>query len=74
MVISDKTKVPLFAVLAAMPVIFGFIFWLTTIYAATIEAKEANIHQDLKIDQTRDILLDIRDRLIRIEERVNRKR
>jgi hypothetical protein len=72
--ISDRTRVPLFAVLAALPIIAGFIFWLSTIYAMAASAVDANVAQDVKIEQTRELLLDIRDRIIRIEEKLSHER
>ena len=70
--IDDQTSIPLFAVLAAVPVIVGFIVWLSTIYSIASQAEEANAAQEIKIEQTRDLLLDIRERTIRIEEKISK--
>jgi hypothetical protein len=72
--ISDKTKIPLFVVVAALPVLFGFVFWLSSIYAAVSTAQDINLKQDIKIDQLYTLLIDIRDRLVRIEEQNKNKR
>jgi hypothetical protein len=37
-------------------------------------AVDANVAQDVKIEQTRELLLDIRDRIIRIEEKLSHER
>ena len=71
--IGDETRIPLFAVLTALPVLIGFIFWLSTIYAVATSAEETNAAQEVKIEQTRDLLLDIRERIIRIEEKISRQ-
>jgi hypothetical protein len=73
MEIDGKTNIPLFAVLASIPILVGFIFWISTIYSITLSAQSANAAQDIKIDQTRDLLIDIRERVIRIEERITTK-
>lgn len=69
--LSEKTKIPLFAVLAALPILAGFIFWLSTIYAMASDAHRDNQLQDEKIEQTRELLLEIRERTIRIEEKIS---
>lgn len=66
MVIDDKAKISLFAVLAATPVVVGGIIWLTNIdnraAAAQVEARGL-----------RELVIDVRERLIRIEERMKNK-
>lgn len=69
--INDRTSIPLFAVLAATPVILGFILWLGTIYSLAVNAQQTNIRQDSKIESSSKILIDIRERLIRIETKIN---
>lgn len=68
MVIDEKTKIQLFTVLGAMPVIVGAIVWLTIIYFKAEASERANEKQDIKIEAQYNLLLDIRDRVIRIEE------
>lgn len=70
--ISDKTRVPLFAVAATLPVLIGGIVWLSTIHSDAVQAQEINEKQDVKIDKLYDLLVDIRDRMIRIEEKISR--
>lgn len=71
--IDDKTKIPLFAVVAAMPIIFGGIFWMTIIYDGVVEATRVNIQQDQTLKEESKVLLDIQERVIRIEERLKTK-
>ena len=72
--ISDKTKVPLFAVLALTPIFFGAIFWLSYIYVSLENANAINVKQEDKIDDMRLLMIDVRDRLIRIESEVKYKK
>lgn len=59
--INDKTTINLFAVLGAVPIIVGFIVWLTT-----IDAKASAAQEDLR--GVRALLLDVRERIIHIED------
>lgn len=68
--IDEKTKVPLFAVLASIPILVGGIIWLTAIYAQVVEATRINAVQDETLKDQGKILIDIQERVIRIEERV----
>lgn len=70
--INEQTRVPLFAVLASIPIIIGFIFWMSSLYASVSQAEITNNKQDVKIDQLYELLIDIRDRVIRIEEKISK--
>ena len=70
--LDETTSIPLFAVITAVPFAIGFIIWLSTIYSVASNAQQTNKMQDVKIEQTRELLLDIRDRIIRIEEHLNK--
>ena len=72
--IDDKTSIPLFAVLAAAPVMVGFIIWLSTIYSIASNAQQVNESQDRKIESSSKILVDIRERLIRIETKLDNRK
>lgn len=67
-VLDDKTKVQLFAVLGILPVLAGAVFWVTVIYIKAEAAERLNEKQDAKIEAQYLLLQDIRDRVIRIEE------
>lgn len=58
--LDNKTKVPLFAVLGAIPVLIGGIAFCTTVYFK-VEAATRNDEKQM------DLLLEIRDRVIRLE-------
>lgn len=68
MEINERTKIGLFTVLGTAPFVLGGIFWLTAIYFNVNTALADNVKQDAKIQDQMNILLDIRDRVIRIEE------
>lgn len=72
--ITEKTTVPLFALLTGVPIAVGFIFWLSVIYLKAEAAQNYNEKQDIKIEIQNTLLLDIRDRLIRIEEHEKQRR
>lgn len=59
--INEKTRVQLFAVIGALPFLIGGIIWLTTIDAKASTAEE-------KIKGVLELLIDVRERVIRIEE------
>lgn len=60
-ILDDKTKVPLYAIAAALPFLIVGILWLSSIAS---EAKEAKSQvQELKV-----LVEDTHDRVIRIEE------
>lgn len=73
MEIDSSTRVQLWAVLGSVPFFVGGIFWLSTIYSTAADAQRINEKQDLKLEAQMSLLLDIRDRVIRIEEKVNKK-
>lgn len=63
--IDHRAKVSLYAALSALPFLIGGIMWLTTVdNKATAAQNELNILKQL--------LLDVRERVIRIEEQVKR--
>ena len=68
--ITSSTKIQLWGVLAAVPFLIGGIMWLTTIYSTAVEAQRANEKQDQKIESQMNLLLDIRERVIRIETKL----
>jgi len=70
--LTEKSSIPLFAALASLPVVFGGIFWLSSMYASISVAEIQNNKQDVKIESTLVVLLDIRDRIIRLEEKLIR--
>lgn len=71
--INDRTKIGLFVVLGAIPTFAGFVFWLTMIYSEARAATITNEKQDQKMDAQTIILLDIRDKVTRLEAEKDRK-
>ena len=71
--INEKTNIRLVLVFAALPFIAAAILWLGSIYDRAL-ADEARIEANSRvIDRQINLLLEIRDRVIRIEERIKRK-
>lgn len=60
-ILDDKTKVPLYAIAAALPFIIVGILWLSSVASDAKEAKSKA--QELKV-----LVEDTHDRVIRIEE------
>lgn len=65
--INQETKVPLYAVIMAIPATAVALLYIFTAYTSAVNAEKTNEKQDLRIDANREILTDIRMRLIRIE-------
>lgn len=61
--IDQGTKIPLFVVLASLPFLIMGIMWLSGV---GLEAHEAKA----EVAGLREILTDVRERVIRIEEKV----
>lgn len=72
MEINDRTRIQLFAVLAAVPVFVGFVFWISMIYFKVEAAEKMNERQEVKLDSQMNVLLDIRDKVTRVEERLDK--
>ncbi len=68
--ITEKTRVPLFWVAVSIPTLLGGMFWLTAIWQQGAEAARINDRQDRQLNSQIEILTDIRDRVIRIEEKL----
>jgi hypothetical protein len=64
--VNEKTRIPLFATLCALPFLVGAVIWLTTIDSKASAAQE-------QIRGLRELLLDVRERVIRIEEQQKQK-
>lgn len=73
MILDNKTKIELWAVLGVLPVFCGLVFWITMIYFTASAAQVTNEKQDLKLDSQMIILLDIRDKITRLESLAENK-
>jgi hypothetical protein len=69
--ISEKTTVPLFAVLLTLPTFVGGILWLTAISFKADTAIAANAKQDETLDEQAKTLKNIERLVIRIDEKLN---
>lgn len=73
--LNEKTSVQLWGVLASLPLVLGAGVWLAVIYtdgqahATQIKQLDMRIDKlDGRIDNEYNLLMDIRDRLIRLEQ------
>ena len=71
--LNDKTTINLFAVLGALPIFIGFVFWMSTTYADVVNIKTAMVEKNKVDEQQMTLLLDIRERLIRLESHNTKK-
>lgn len=74
MKISEKTTVPLFTVLLAIPSFIGGIGWLTAISFKTDSALAENVKQDGKLDDQAKLLKNIESIVIRIEAKLEHQK
>lgn len=74
MKIDEQTTIPLFAVLTSSVVLVGVVAWLTTIFVMAADAQAMNHIQEQKLDSQKTLLIDIRERLVRIEEKLKNQR
>ena len=72
--LDDKTTINLFAVLGALPIFIGFVFWMSTTYADVVNIKTAMVEKNKVDEQQMTLLLDIRERLITLESHNAKKR
>lgn len=70
--IDEKTSIPLYAVLATIPFVVAAAMWLASISATASNAEQVNAEQEEMINHNRELLVDIRERLIRIETKLNK--
>lgn len=66
--IDDKTDIPMFAVLLALPTIVGGVVWLTSIDAKASASQDELQGVRKELVEIKSLMLESRDRLIRLEE------
>lgn len=78
--IDEKTKVPLFMAIAALPVLVVSVFWVATLNGRVTASEQRTdrvvdkIHtMEARDDKVLDGIIDIRERLARIEEKLKIK-
>lgn len=72
--IDESTNIKLFAAIAALPAIATCVFWIAAIQLKAEAAERVNEKQDAKLETQMTLLLDIRDRIIRIESTQKHKK
>ena len=71
MQINDKTTIPLWSVIASIPLLVGSIFWISYIaYTSNANSTQITDLQKSKEEQYR-LLIDIKSDVLIIKERVN---
>lgn len=78
MVIDDKTRIPLFIVIAAIPTIVAAVLWIGTLNARVTTAEQRTdrivdkIHSmEGKEDKIIEGIADLRERSARIEQKID---
>lgn len=71
--IDDRTRVPLFYVMGAIPLVFGGVLWL-----ASVESKATAAREEIKsarddLEKIKGMVIDVRESVIRIEEDLKHK-
>ena len=72
--IDDKTNIPLFVAIGAVPLIVIAVVWLTAIDAKASSGEERSLRNERTLVKQMDLLSDIRAQLGRIEGQLNRGR
>lgn len=79
MEINDKTKIPLFMAVGSLPVFVVAIFWVATLNSRVSASEQRTdrvvdkIHNmEVRDDKVLDGIIDIRERLARIEEKLKK--
>lgn len=77
MEINEKTKIPLFIAIASIPVIVVAVFWIATLNGRVWASEQRvdrvvdKIHtMENKEDKILDVIVDVRERLARIEAKL----
>lgn len=70
--LDDKTTIPLFGVVLAMPALIGGILWLSNIDAKSTQALSGNDKNENSLRDQGRVLQEIRESVVRIEEKLKR--
>ncbi|HNC40290.1 MAG TPA: hypothetical protein PK522_00745 [Nitrosomonas sp.] len=71
--IDEKTGVPMFAVITAVPTLFGFIIWLSSISFTANSAKSEVAELKSKQNAQNELLLNIKEDLTLIKYKLEIK-
>jgi hypothetical protein len=71
-IIDEKTHVPLFAVLIALPAVTACVVWMADVNSRGEANAQRISEHERQLDSQMGILSEIRDRVIRIEEQIKK--
>lgn len=71
--ITERTLIPLWAIFPVIPFAVGAMVWLTTVYIGQQNDAKRIESLEIKIETQYSLLLEVRERLIRIEARQKSK-
>lgn len=63
--VDEKTKIPFWWVAVAVPVFSAACFWLASVQVEAHEAKQ-------RVEKIESVLYEMRDRLIRVEDKIDK--
>jgi len=72
--INEKTTIPVWSVFTAIPFVVGAILWISAVAYDVAQAKSSVNKLEQSQEKNSDILLEIRERIIRIEEKISKER
>lgn len=70
--ITEKTSISLFAVIISFPFFVSVVLWAAGINERALANEARVLKVEHKQDEQTNLLMEIRDRLIRMEERINK--
>ena len=68
--LDEKTTVPLWSILISVPTFIGAVFWISAVYYDVAQAKVELAKVSEKQERYIDTLIEIRETLARIEEKI----
>jgi len=68
--LDEKTTVPLWSILITVPTFIGAVFWISAVYYDVAQAKVEIAKVSEKQERYIDTLIEIRETLARIEEKI----
>ena len=68
--LDEKTTVPLWSILISVPTFIGAVFWISAVYYDVAQAKVEIAKVSEKQERYIDTLIEIRETLARIEEKI----
>lgn len=72
--IDEKTKISVYALVGAVPLIVAGAIWVATIEAKATGAGDRSYKNEALIERQMGLLIEIKERLIRLEEKLTKER